>query len=521
MARFKKTKKELPQSTAQQLGSIIKSCRDIMRKDKGLNGDLDRLPMLTWIMFLKFLDDMEEIRLEEAKLAGKRFRPAIESPYRWRDWAAKPDGITGPELIAFVNQDEAIRPDGRRGPGLFEYLRTLRSANGDRRDVIAKVFQGTANRMMNGYLLRDVVNKVSGIHFTSRDEVHTLGLLYESMLREMRDAAGDAGEFYTPRPVIKLIVSVIDPKLGETILDPAAGTGGFLVEAFQHLQTQCKKTEDFVRLQRGTIIGIEPKSLPYLLCQMNLLLHGLEYPEIDPGNALRFPLREIGDKDRVDIIITNPPFGGEEERGVLSNFPEDKQTSETALLFLQLIMRKLRRTVGGAKPGRCGMVVPNGVLFGDGICARIKEELLKEFNLHTIIRLPNGVFAPYTGIPTNLLFFDRSGPTKEIWYYEQPLPEGRKTYNKTNPLRFEEFEPCLAWWKKHEENTRAWKVRVEDVLKYDGEGTTVSANLDIKNPSVKEDFVHLPPEKLAEDILEKERRIAELVTEIKQALERT
>jgi len=518
MAKFKKTKKELPQSTAQQLASIIKSCRDIMRKDKGLNGDLDRLPMLTWIMFLKFLDDMEEIRLEEAKLAGKRFRPAIESPYRWRDWAAKPDGITGPELIAFVNQDEAVRPDGKRGPGLFEYLRTLRSANGDRRDVIAKVFQGTANRMMNGYLLRDVVNKVSGIHFTSRDEVHTLGVLYESMLREMRDSAGDAGEFYTPRPVIKFIVSVIDPKLGETILDPAAGTGGFLVEAFQHLQTQCKKTEDFVRLQRGTLSGIEPKSLPYLLCQMNLLLHGLEYPEIDPGNSLRFPLREIGDKDRVDIIITNPPFGGEEERGILSNFPEDKQTSETALLFLQLIMRKLRRTVSGAKPGRCGMVVPNGVLFGDGVCARIKEELLKEFNLHTIIRLPNGVFAPYTGIPTNLLFFDRSGPMKETWYYEQPLPEGRKTYTKTQPMRFEEFAPCLAWWKKREENEQAWRVRGEDLLKYDSEGNLVSANLDIKNPRTKEDFAHLPPEKLTEDILAKEQRIAEIVADIQKMM---
>jgi type I restriction enzyme M protein len=518
MARTKKTKKELPQSTAQQLASIIKSCRDIMRKDKGLNGDLDRLPMLTWIMFLKFLDDMEEIRLEEAKLAGKRFRPAIEPPYRWRDWAAKPDGITGPELIAFVNQDEAVRPDGKRGPGLFEYLRTLRSANGDRRDVIAKVFQGTTNRMMNGYLLRDVVNKVSGIHFTSKDEVHTLGLLYESMLREMRDAAGDAGEFYTPRPVIKFIVSVIDPRLGETILDPAAGTGGFLVEAFQHLQKQCKKTEDFIRLQRSTLFGIEPKSLPYLLCQMNLLLHGLEYPEIDPGNALRFPLREIGDRDRVDIIITNPPFGGEEERGILSNFPEDKQTSETALLFLQLIMRKLRRTVGGAKPGRCGMVVPNGVLFGDGVCARIKEELLKEFNLHTIVRLPNGVFAPYTSIPTNLLFFDRSGPTKEIWYYEHPLPEGRKTYTKTNPLQIQEFDACLAWWKKREENERAWKTKAEEVLKYDGEGNLVSANLDIKNPLAKGDFAHMPPEKLVENILEKEQRVIQLIQDVHELL---
>ena len=489
-----------------------------MRKDKGLNGDLDRLPMLTWIMFLKFLDDMESVRAEEAKIAGKRFRPAIEPPYRWRDWAANPQGITGPELIAFINQDEAIRPDRKRGEGLFAYLRSLRSANGDRRDVIAKVFQGTFNRMTNGYLLRDVINKVNEIHFTSKDEIHTLGLLYESMLREMRDSAGDSGEFYTPRPVVKFIVSVMNPRLGETILDPAAGTGGFLVEAFTHLQKQCKKTEDFNRLQRGTLFGIEPKPLPYLLCQMNLLLHGLESPDIDPENALRVPLREIGDKDRVDIITTNPPFGGEEERGILSNFPEDKKTAETALLFLQLIMRKLRRPVAGAIPGRCGMVVPNGTLFGDGVCARIKEELLKKFNLHTIVRLPNGVFAPYTSIPTNLLFFDRSGPTKDTWYYEQPFPEGRKTYTKTRPMRFEDFDACLAWWNKREECDLAWRVKVSDVLKYDAEGNLVSVNLDIKNPRATEDFEHLPPETLVADILAKEEKIRSIVFEIGNAL---
>jgi len=517
MAR-KKSKTEIPQSTAQQLGSLIKSCRDIMRKDKGLNGDLDRLPMLTWIMFLKFLDDMEENRKEEATLAGKRFRPAVEPPYRWRDWAAKPDGITGPELIAFINQDEAVRPDGKRGPGLFAYLRSLESANGDRRDVIARVFEGTVNRMINGYLLRDVLNKVNEIHFSSKDEIHTLGAFYETMLREMRDAAGDSGEFYTPRAVVKFIVSVIDPKLGETVLDPAAGTGGFLVESFEHLKKQCKKAEDYSHLQRGTLHGIEAKSLPYLLCQMNLLLHGLEYPEIDPGNALRFPLREIGDRDRVDVIMTNPPFGGEEERGILSNFPEDKQTAETALLFLQLIMRKLRRPVGGSKGGRCGMVVPNGVLFGDGVCARIKDELLKDFNLHTILRLPNGVFAPYTSIPTNLLFFDRSGPTKDIWYYEQPLPEGRKNYTKTQPMQFEEFAPCLEWWNKRKENGQAWKVKAQDVLKYDEKGTLLSVNLDIKNPNAKQDLEHLPPEQLVESILQKEKRIAELMGEIKLAL---
>src|ERR1051326_7262848 len=441
--------------------------------------------MLIWIMFLKFLDDMEKVREEEAELAGKRFLEAVEKPYRWRGWAAKADGITGPELIAFINQDEAVRPDGKRGAGLFAYLKSLQSRNGDRRDVIARVFQGTINRMVNGYLLRDVINKINDIHFDSKDEIHTLGHFYESMLKEMRDAADDSGEFYTPRAVVKFIVSAIDAKLGETVLDPAAGTGGFLVEAFEHLKKQAKRADEFRKLQRGTLFGIEAKPLPYLLCEMNLLLHGLEYPEIDSENALRFPLREIGDKDRVDIIMTNPPFGGEEERGILSNFPDDKQTAETALLFLQLIMRKLRRPVGGSKGGRCGMVVPNGVLFGDGVCARIKEELLKEFNLHTIVRLRNGVFAPYTSIPTNLLFFDRSGATKDVWYYEQPLPEGRKNYTKTATLQFEEFEPCLKWWRKREENDRAWKVPAKDIL-------ANGCNLDINNPNTKDDFEHLP-----------------------------
>jgi type I restriction enzyme M protein len=251
---------------------------------------------------------------------------------------------------------------------------------------------------------------------------------------------------------------------------------------------------------------------------MNLLLHGVEYPEIDPLNALRFRLREIGDKERVDVIMTNPPFGGEEERGILANFPEDKQTAETALLFLQLIMRRLRRPVGGSKGGRCGMVVPNGVLFGDGVCARIKEELLKEFNLHTIVRLPTGVFAPYTNIPTNLLFFDRTGATKEIWYYEQPLPRERKNYTKTAPIQFEEFASCIAWWKKREENERAWKVRASDLLKYNEDGNLLSVNLDVKNRSAKEDIVHLPPEQLAESILQKEKQIAEIMANIKELL---
>ena len=508
MARGKK--EQVATTTPQRLASIIKSCRDIMRKDKGLNGDLDRLPMLTWIMFLKFLDDMEIIRESEAQLKGERFKPAIAPPYRWRDWAVQEGGITGNELIAFINNDEAPGPDGKKGPGLFAYLRSLRGDDGvDRRDVISTVFRGTVNRMTIGYLLRDVINKVNTINFTSSDEIHTLSSLYESMLKEMRDAAGDSGEFYTPRPVIRFIVEVIDPKLGEKILDPAAGTGGFLVETFEHLRKQCKTAGDHEILHKYSIWGGEAKSLPYLLCQMNLLLHGVEYPQIDPGNSLRFPLREIGDKDRVDVIMTNPPFGGEEEKGIQGNFPEDKKTAETALLFLQLIMRKLPKA--GFPPARAAVVVPNGTLFGDGVCARIKEELLKEFNLHTIVRLPNGVFSPYTNIPTNILFFDRSGSTKEVWYYEHSLPEGRKNYTKTQPIQFDEFAPCLEWWNKRKENDRAWKVLAAELL-------ANNCNLDRKNPRSKEDITHLPPEQLAADILKKEKHIAEIIGNIQNLL---
>ena len=512
-----RARKETPKTAARQLSSAIKSARDIMRKDKGLSGDLDRLPMLTWIMFLKFLDDMEEIREDEALLAGERFRPIIEPPYRWRDWAADPGGVTGDELIAFINQDEAMRPDSTRGPGLFACLRSLHSTDGDeRRDVVATVFGGVINRMINGYLLRDVINKVGEINFAASEQIHTLSHLYEAMLQEMRDAAGDSGEFYTPRPVVQLMVKVVDPRLGEVLLDPAAGTGGFLVEAYEHLKGQCQTVEDWHTLQQESILGGEAKPLPYLLGQMNLLLHGVESPRITFGNSLSTPLREIGDPQRVDVILTNPPFGGEEEPGIQNNFPDDRRTSETALLFLQLIMRKLRRP---PRPGRAAVVVPNGTLFADGVAARIKEHLLKDFNLHTIVRLPNGVFAPYTSIPTNLLFFEASGPTDTIWYYEHPLPKGRKQYTKTRPLRYEEFEPLLAWWGERQENERAWKVAVDEVLKCDGEGNLLSANLDLKNPHAGEDFEHVPPGKLVASVVEKERQLLALMAEIQGMLE--
>lgn len=458
-------------TTRENLSALIGTARKILRKDKGLNGDVDRLPLLTWVMFLKFLDDLEVVHEEEADLDGKPYQPIIEAPYRWRDWAAREDGITGDELLAFIGQDTAVRADGSKGKGLFAYLRGLggQGEKGSQREVVANVFKGIQNRMVSGYLLRDIVNKINGIHFSASEEMHTLSHLYESMLREMRDAAGDAGEFYTPRSVVRFMVQVMDPCLGETVLDPACGTGGFLVEAYDHIAPKVTSPDQRRALQRETLFGQEAKPLPYMLAQMNLLLHGLEAPRIAYGNTLERRINEIGHSERVDLILTNPPFGGEEEVGIKANFPPNMQTAETALLFLQYIMRKLRvagAPVPGGKPtvrgGRAAVVVPNGTLFGDGISAVIKEELLKEFRLHTIVRLPQGVFAPYTDIPANLLFFERGGPTDSIWFYELPLPSsngvGRKKYSKTAPLQFEEFAAALAWWNDRLAGPQAWAV---------------------------------------------------------------
>jgi type I restriction enzyme M protein len=449
-------------------------------------------------LFLKCFDDMEERR----KVVERGYRPAIEEPFRWRDWAADPNkGRTGEPLLQFVNGE------------LLPYLRGLSGAGkGDARDVIAAVFKETYNRMLSGYLLRDVVNLINKINFNSTDDIHTLAHLYESMLREMRDAAGDSGEFYTPRPVIRFIVQQVHPELGEKILDPAAGTGGFLVEAFEELRKQVKRVEDDRRLKEETLYGIEKKPMAYLLGMMNLLLHGIDQPNLRRDNALRNPLNQITESARYDVIITNPPFGGEEEKGIQDNFPEATRASETALLFLQFIMRSLKAG------GRCGMVVPNGTLFGDGVAARIKKDLVENFNLHTIVRLPNGVFAPYTPIPTNLLFFEKTRETKEVWFYELPLPEGRKNFTKTMPLRFEDFAGCQQWWggAKREgrvESDQAWLVPIGRIL-------DANYNLDLKNPNRKDDMTHLPPEKLLEDILEREMRIVELLEEIKTELER-
>lgn len=491
-------RRSAPAETTPQgkLNAAIKSARDIMRKDAGLNGDLDRIPQLAWILFLKAFDALEERR----EITDRDFRPAIEAPYRWRDWAADPvGGRTGPELLDFVNGD------------LLPYLRNLVGARErDPRDVLAAVFRETYNRMLSGYLLRDVVDRVAAVNFNSSDDIHTMAHLYESMLREVRDAAGDSGEFYTPRPVIRFIVQQVDPRLGEVVLDPACGTGGFLVEALEHLRPRVESVEQWRELQAG-LRGIEKKPLPYLLGMMNLLLHEIEQPAIVRDNALARPVTQIRHADRVDVVVTNPPFGGEEERTVQANFPEATRAAETALLFLQLIQRLL-------KPGgRCGMVVPNGLLFGDGVAARIKQRLLEECDLHTIIRLPDGVFAPYTDIPTNLLFFEKTGRTKGVWFYDVPPPEGRRKYSKTKPMRFDELAVCQEWW-----GGRAREGRVENELAWwvpIGEIEADGFNLDRRNPN-REDLAHRPPEELIAELIETETEILRLLREIQTEIAR-
>jgi len=480
-----------------ELSSAIKTARDIMRKDAGLSTDVDRIPQLSWILFLKCFDDLEQRRL----VLGAKHRDVIGAPYRWRDWAADEDrGGTGEELLEFVNGD------------LFPYLRGLvGTEKGDQRDVIAAIFRETYNRMLSGYLLRDVVNLVNRVNFNSSDDIHTLSHLYESMLREMRDAAGTNGEFYTPRPVVRFMVDRLAPQLGETVYDPAAGTCGFLVEAYEFMSKQQRTIEDRETLQTSTLYGTEKKPMPYLLGMMNLLLHGIEYPNLVRANTLVAPLHEITDRQRYDVILTNPPFGGEEEFGVQANFPEGTRTSETALLFLQFIMRSLKRSTGDRPGGRCAMVLPNGPLFADGVAARIKQDLLENFNLHTIVRLPNGVFAPYTSIPTNLLFFQRDGPTKEIWYYELQLPESRKNYTKTKPLGDAEFDECRGLWDERSETEHSWIVPVEQVI--DG-----NCNLDIKNPASQEALLHRSPEELVEGIVEKEQEILALMARVQDSL---
>jgi type I restriction enzyme M protein len=506
-------------SPSNHLALIIKKARSIMRKDKGLNGDLDRLPLLTWLMFLKFLDDLEIQRETEARMANVKFKPLIAEPYRWRDWA-KELNPTGDELLDFINKDEVANPFSTEKTvkiaGLFYYLRNIAndadsSDVSSRRFVIATVFKGVDNRMKSGFLLRDVIDQINKINFDSSEELHTLGMLYEGMLRDMRDAAGDSGEFYTPRPLVKILVEILNPQLGEVVEDPASGTGGFLVEAFKHLAEQVDTVEKREVLQTRSVRGCEPKSLPFLLCQMNLVLHGMDSPLIDSGNSLRFKLNEIGEKERVDVILTNPPFGGEEEKGIQGNFPENLRTSETALLFLQLIMRKLRRSATVANlPARAAVVIPNGILSGSGVAEQIRTMLLKDFKLTTVLRLPAGVFAPYTSIPSNVLFFERGEPDTEVWFYEIHPPLGKKNFTKTNPLSAEHLEEFKRWWGERKKTESAWSIPIKELLDN-------HSKLDYKHPENSLDVDEMTFEELTRSVSDFNDSIESITPKIKLA----
>lgn len=455
--------------------SVIKSIQDIMRKDAGIDGDAQRLGQLSWLLFLKIFDAQEE----DLEFEQDNYRLPIPERLLWRNWAANAEGITGDALLDFVNND------------LFDTLKNLpvQIDLNPRGFVVKEAFSDAFNYMKNGTLLRQVINKLNEIDFGDSSERHLFGDIYEQILRDLQ-SAGNAGEFYTPRAVTRFMVDRIDPKLGERILDPACGTGGFLACAFDHVKSRYVKTAADHQTLQQQILGVEKKQLPHLLCVTNMLLHGIEVPvQIRHGNTLNKPLSSW-DSD-IDVIVTNPPFGGTEEDGIEQNFPADLRTRETADLFLQLIIEVLK------DKGRAAVVLPDGTLFGEGVKTKIKQLLTQECNLHTIVRLPNGVFAPYTGIKTNILFFTKGQPTQEIWFYEHPYPAGVKNYSKTKPMKYEEFAAEQAWWGDEADgfaarapNEQAWKVGIDDII-------ARNFNLDIKNPHVGEQISHDPDELLA------------------------
>ncbi|MEE9151390.1 MAG: class I SAM-dependent DNA methyltransferase [Thermoplasmata archaeon] len=445
------------------ISTTVKAIQDIMRKDAGVDGDAQRISQLAWMLFLKIYDDREKQR----ELLEEGYESPIPKRLRWRTWAGDPEGITGDTLLSFVDID------------LFPSLKTLKlNQESDKSGfIVREVFQDAYNYMKNGTLIRQVINKiVEGIDFNRKEDRHIFNEIYEKILKDLQ-SAGHAGEFYTPRAVTQFMTDMVDPKLGEKILDPACGTGGFLVCTIENIRKKYVKTSEDEKILGKSIRGVDKKQLPYILCVTNMFLHEIDIPsQIRHDNTLRRPLKDYGPKDRVNVVLTNPPFGGVEEDGIESNFPTNFQTRETADLFLVLIMHLLK------EGGRAAIILPDGTLFGEGVKTRIKEKLLSECNLHTIVRLPNGVFKPYTGIKTNLLFFEKGKPTKEIWYYEHPYPPGYKSYSKTKPIRIQEFDPEKAWWNNRVENEFAWKVSVDDII-------ANNYNLDVKNPhTIEEGF---------------------------------
>jgi type I restriction enzyme M protein len=439
------------------ISTTIKGIQDVMRQDAGVDGDAQRISQLVWMMFLKIFDDNEEVyEWDDA------YQSPIPEGLRWRNWAADDEGMTGDELLDFVNNR------------LFPTLKELSFVPGSdpRGFIVQELFADSYNYMKSGTLMRQVINRINGINFNDQKERHLFNDIYEKILRDLQ-SAGNAGEYYTPRAVTQFMTDMVNPQLGQVVLDPACGTGGFLVCALEHMKQQASGAEAWLLLE-ANVRGIEKKPLPHMLAITNLFLHEVSVPQVARDNALtQRPYRSYTDADRVDVVLTNPPFGGTEEPGVETNFPAQYQTKETADLFLVLVMQLLKAG------GQAAIVLPDGFLFGEGVKTRIKERLLETCNLHTIVRLPNGVFAPYTGINTNLLFFRKGEPTEDVWYFEHPMPGDRKAYSKTRPIAIEEFDLEKGWWQEREENDYAWRVTRDEIV-------ARGYNLDIKNPYEEE-----------------------------------
>jgi len=475
--------------------STVKSIQDTMRQDAGVDGDAQRLSQLCWLFFLKIIDDQDQA----LELLDDDYRSPIPPPLQWRNWAADPEGRTGDALLEFINLE------------LFPALKSL-TAKGrwaNRARVVRGVFEDAYNYMKSGQLLRQVINRIQTVDFNDLADRRHFGEIYEQLLNDLQ-SAGNAGEYYTPRAVTAFMVERIDPKPGEILFDPSCGTGGFLTCAIRHMRERYVKTPaDEERLQAG-LRAVEKKPLPHMLCVTNMLLHNIEDPSfVRHDNTLARPYISWGAEDRVDVILTNPPFGGREEDGIESNFPQHLRTRETADLFLALFLRQL-------KPGgRAAVVLPDGTLFGEGVKTRIKEQLLEDCRLHTIVRLPNSVFRPYASIGTNLLFFEKGAPTEDVWYWEHRVPEGQKAYSMTRPIRLEHFADCAAWWggaDRHGrvENDRAWRVSAEQIK-------ARGYNLDIKNPHAV-DADHGDPEHLLAELDQAEADVQRLREQLKAVL---
>lgn len=433
------------------LQGILKSIRDIMWQDSGLNGDAQRIEQLGWMLFFKIFSDKDQ----ELELLDDNYKSPIPTELHWDNWAGDDEGITGDELIEFVDRK------------LFPTLRDLRVVDNKRALIVREVFEGNNNYMKSGINIRKVLNKLNELDFNVAKDRHAFGELYETILKDLQ-SAGKSGEFYTPRAITQFLTERINPTIGERVLDPACGTGGFLTGAIDHLKDQAKNVEERQSVQQN-VVGWEYKPLPFLLATTNLILHDIEVPNITFRDALDQPLSGYTEKDRVDVILANPPFGGIVANNNEKNFPQTYRTKESADLFLILMIHLLKMG------GRAGIVLPDGSLSGDGVKQRVRERLLSDCNLHTVVRLPNSVFQPYAMVATNLLFFTKGAPTREVWYYEHRLPEGQKSYSKTKAIRPEEFEPIKEWWDNRQESNVAWKVRIETIK-------SRNYDLDIKNP---------------------------------------